>query len=66
MIARLVRPDFISYHHTDLPNKYTTKYSKKYNIPILAWTITNQDEEEQILQYADNIIFENYIPKANN
>jgi glycerophosphoryl diester phosphodiesterase len=53
-----IKPDFISYDFHDLPNKYI----KNKNVPVLAWTITNKNEEAEALKYAQNIIFQDYIP----
>ena len=51
-------PDFISYNHANLPNKYVTKTK----LPTLAWTVRSNVEMEKCLPYCDNIIFENFIP----
>ena len=51
-------PDFISYNHANLPNKYVTKTK----LPTLAWTVRSNAEMEKCLPYCDNIIFENIIP----
>lgn len=51
-------PDFISYNHANLPNKYVTKTK----LPTLAWTVCSNAEMEKCLPYCDNIIFENFIP----
>ena len=53
-----IKPDFISYDFTNLPNKYI----KNKNTPILAWTITSPQEEMEAMQFANNIIFQDYIP----
>ncbi len=52
----LIKPDFISYNFEGLPIK-----SKK-KLPILAWTITDKAQAETALKFADNIIFENFVP----
>ena len=51
-------PDFISYNHANLPNKYVTKTK----LPTPAWTVRSNAEMEKCLPYCDNIIFENFIP----
>lgn len=56
---RWAKPDFISYDINNLPNKYL----KNRNVPILTWVITSSEMEKIALTYADNVIFENYIPK---
>ena len=52
-------PDFVSYDHTALPNKYVTKTK----LPTLAWTLKSNSDMEKVLPYCDNIIFEGFIPK---
>lgn len=54
-----VKPDFISYRFNDYPNKATDKF----NGAKLAWTVRSPEEETLARKYADNIIFENYLPK---
>ena len=55
----LLKPDFISYNHLAFP----LKKSKTKNKVLLAWTITDQDMANTALSYADNIIFEEFIPE---
>ena len=55
----LIKPDFISYNHLAFP---LTKYKTKNKV-LLAWTITDQDMANTALSYADNIIFEEFIPE---
>lgn len=52
----LIKPDFISYNFQGLPIK------NKHNLPLLAWTITDKLQAENSLKFADNIIFENFLP----
>lgn len=51
--------NFVSYDVDNLPNIWT----KKLEIPLLSWTIRNQKDYVKAIQYSDNVIFENYIPK---
>lgn len=53
-------PDFISYCAEDLPNKWVKKHE---NLPILAWTVRSQQKYLKAVQYCDNIIFEDFVPK---
>ena len=55
----LVKPDFISYSFTGLP----LKKRKTKNKRVICWTIENQADYDKIKPYAQNIIFENFIPK---
>jgi glycerophosphoryl diester phosphodiesterase len=52
----LIKPDFISYNYKGLPIK------KPFNLPLLAWTIRDNEQATKALTFADNIIFENFIP----
>lgn len=54
----MVKPDFISYHFADYPQKSTEKFKGKK----FAWTVRSPEEEAYARKYADNIIFEGYIP----
>ena len=56
----LIKPDFISYRYQALPLK---KRKTKGKV-VLAWTITDQQTATDIKGFADNIIFENFIPKV--
>ena len=47
-------PDFISYKLEDLPNKYV----KKAGLPVIAWTITSDEEVARAKVVADNYIFQ--------
>ena len=58
----LIKPDFISYSYEDLP----LKKSAKKNLPVIAWTVTSLETEQKIKDFADNIIFEKYIPEKYN
>jgi len=55
-----IKPDFISYDFNDLPNKYL----KNKSVPILTWTITSKQQEQEALKYAHNVIFQDYIPDS--
>ncbi len=54
-----IKPDFISYSQSGFP----LKNRKTKNKVVLAWTITSQEEEKNAYQYADNIIYENFVPE---
>ncbi len=54
-----IQPHFVSYEWTDLTNRFV----RKCRLPILAWTLTSQEDYMKIVKYADNIIFENFEPK---
>lgn len=52
----LIKPDFISYSHEDLPLKRKTKK------PFITWTVTDKQTAERIKPFVENIIFENFNP----
>ena len=58
-LNKKVKPDFISYHFCDYPQKSTEKFKG----PKLAWTVHSKEDEAYARKYADNIIFENYLPE---
>ena len=58
-LNKSIKPAFISYCFSDYPNKATDKFKGAK----LAWTIRSAEDEAYARQYADNIIFENYMPK---
>lgn len=55
----ICKPDFLSFNYKSLPIKF--RRAKKY--PKLAWTITSQEIADDIKPYANNIIFENFLPE---
>lgn len=55
------KPHFIAYEASSLPN-LAVKVSKMMKKIVLAWTIRNEQERENALKYADNIIFEAFLP----
>lgn len=57
---KVSEPNFIVYNAEDMPNKYVKKYFGK--IPVVAYTIKNEEEEKRISEYCDNIIFDSFIP----
>lgn len=55
------KPHFIAYEAEYLPN-LAVKVSRMMHKTILAWTVRSAKEREDVLQYADNIIFEAFLP----
>ena len=54
-----VKPDFISYNKDGL--KFVRRKAKK--TPVIAWTLTSEEERQSLPPFVKNIIFENFIPK---
>lgn len=55
-----IKPDFISYDYRYLPNKYV----EKRNVPVISWTITSKELEQEALKNSSSVIFERYIPES--
>jgi glycerophosphoryl diester phosphodiesterase len=62
LLNNIAKPDFITYRHECLPNKFVNKYVKKHNVPVIAWTLENQAETDKVKPNCDNYIFEGFIP----
>ena len=57
---KVSEPNFVVYKSENMPNKYLKKY---YGVlPILSYTIKTEEQENRIMNYCDNIIFDSYIP----
>jgi glycerophosphoryl diester phosphodiesterase len=52
--------DFIMYEAGALPSPYIHKLGR---LPVLTWTVRTQQEYQRVMRYADNIIFEGFVPK---
>lgn len=63
LINKIASPQFISYN---LSGRHAmssfTSYFKRLNLPIIAWTVKSTEDEKKARKFADNIIFENYLP----
>lgn len=57
---KISHPNFISYDHKNIPNRFVKKYK---NIPLIVWVITKQEDYLRVVKHCDNIIFENFEPK---
>ena len=55
----LIKPDFISYDYKGLP----LKKRRTKNKAVICWTVTSQEIYDKVKPFADNIIFENFIPE---
>lgn len=58
LYMQIVQPDFISYDLRDLPNQRIQNLCKQHNIPLLAWTVKDVDDQETAEENCDNIIIE--------
>jgi len=54
-------PDFITYEITRLPSLWTDIWRRR-GLPLLAFPVNNEKDEERAQQVADNFFFGDYIP----
>ncbi len=58
-VKKISHFDFVSYDIKNIPNRFT----KKLSVPLLTWTVQNQEQYIKALQHTDNVIFDSFIPK---
>lgn len=54
--------DFISYHYEHLPNSFITK-ERQTGIPVITWTVRDQEGIDRTRQEADQMTFEGFDPR---
>ena len=54
----LVKPDFVNYHLDSLP----VKKSVTNGLPILGWTVRNEEQLSKARKYCVSFVFENVTP----
>lgn len=52
---------FISHHVTDLSGVRVTEL-RKSGVPVLTWTVTSQEQADEVAGLCDNITFERFAP----
>lgn len=57
LVLEIVKPDFIAYNK-NLVMCSKVKKIRDSGIPIIAWTIKNENEKETTIKYADSLISE--------
>ncbi len=58
---KISEPNFIVYDSEDMPNKFVKKYYGV--IPVLTINVRSEETEKRLHDYADNIVFDSYLPK---
>ncbi len=56
------RPDFVSYHVGDLPHAIPYLCRTAIGIPIMAWTVRTPEQRQRAATWADQIVFEGFVP----
>jgi glycerophosphoryl diester phosphodiesterase len=58
------RPDFLSYFVEDLDTAVPFLLRHAAATPVLAWTVRTQQQEEKAGRFADQMIFEGFVPRS--
>ncbi|WKL20992.1 glycerophosphodiester phosphodiesterase [Agrobacterium tumefaciens] len=56
--------DFISYHWGHLPNSFI-EAQRKLGLPVITWTVRDENARETTYKYADQMTFEGFDPREN-
>ncbi len=59
--AAHTRPDFIAYRVDDLPSP-ASRLARSLGRPVLAWTVRTPAQRERAAHWADQMIFEGFVP----
>jgi glycerophosphoryl diester phosphodiesterase len=56
------RPDFVAYWVDELPAAAPWIARNVFGLPLLTWTVRTPEQRERAAQYADQMIFEGFLP----
>ncbi|OJU02894.1 MAG: glycerophosphodiester phosphodiesterase [Rhizobium sp. 63-7] len=56
--------DFISYAHDHLPNAFITAQRQR-GIPVITWTVRDEEAVKRTFRYADQMTFEGFDPRES-
>lgn len=59
---RRTRPDFLSWNVGDLPHAIPFLLREGLRLPVTVWTVRSRDRAEAAAPWADQIVFESFIP----
>ena len=57
------RPHFVAYSVNDLPAPAPWIARHLFGCPLLTWTVRTPDQQRRAARYADQMIFEGFVPK---
>lgn len=60
MLAHKV--DFVSYGVDDLPNRFIGLVREKLGLPVITWTVRNEQQRQRTFEHADQMTFEGFAP----
>ncbi len=58
----MTRPHFISFGVRDLPSPAVSFFRKVADVPVMTWTVRTPQDQARAVLYADQMIFEGFIP----
>jgi glycerophosphoryl diester phosphodiesterase len=58
------QPDFLSYFVEDLDTAVPFLLRQAAALPVLAWTVRTKQQEEKASRFADQMIFEGFLPAS--
>jgi glycerophosphoryl diester phosphodiesterase len=58
------RPSFVAYRVNDLPAPAPWIARNLFGLPLLAWTVRTPEQRERAARYADQMIFEDFVPQV--
>jgi len=56
------RPDFLSFWVRDLPSTASVLFRYGLNLPVMTWTVRTQEQRAHAALYADQMVFEGFLP----
>jgi len=58
------RPQFVAYSVKDLPAAAPWLARHVFGLPLLTWTVRTQEQRARAARYADQMIFEGFVPQG--
>lgn len=55
------KPDFVAWHVKDLPHA-VPNMARHFGMPVLTWTVRTPEDRERAARFADQMIFEGFLP----
>jgi glycerophosphoryl diester phosphodiesterase len=60
--APRTRPHFVAYQVKDLPSPGPWVARRLFGLPLLTWTVRTPEDRVRAARYADQMIFEHFVP----
>ena len=61
----IMRPDFLSWKLVDLPHGAERLRALLPEAPLMTWTVRSESDRDAALAYADQIVFEGFLPHVD-